>query len=98
MYSTFFSHYFIFFITSFHNKSIFTSFSYESKLRQYSDVRMTVDEANDLTSIEKLINELGIHAKWNEYSELYIKTKSISDLNSKIIRNEGYLKSIQKEK
>ena len=84
--------------SSFFKKSIFTAFSYESNLSQYSKVRMTVDEPNDLITIEKLIEKLGVNAKWHEYSELYIKTKSIFDLNSEIVRNEGYLKSINKEK
>lgn len=84
--------------SSFLKKSIFTAFNYESNLSQYANVRMTVDEPNDLITIEKLIDELGVNAKWYEYSELYIKTKSIFNLNSEIVRNEGYLKSINKEK
>jgi len=84
--------------SSFYNKSEYKSFSYESSLLKYSDVRMTVDEPNDFIMIKELIKELGQEAKWEEYAELYINTKSIYELNRNVVRNEGYLKSINKEK
>ncbi|WP_418359185.1 cytidylyltransferase domain-containing protein [Sphingobacterium detergens] len=63
----------------------------------YSKVRMTVDEAVDFQVIENLISALGKNASWLDYTNYIINT-NISEMNSKIIRNAGYLKSLKNDK
>lgn len=62
----------------------------------YSKVRMTVDEKADFVVVESLINELGKQASWLAYTR-YLLTSDIARLNSNIIRNEGYLKSLKND-
>ena len=57
---------------------------------------MTVDEPEDFTVIENLINSLGLEKKWEEYV-LYMMENDLTKINSKIIRNEGYLKSLKND-
>lgn len=64
----------------------------------YNDVRMTVDELNDLEVIKILINKFGIFESWFKYANYYRKNNMIKSLNSKVVRNEGYIKSIEYEK
>lgn len=79
------------------NNKQFTKIDYPSPFPQYKDVRLTVDEPNDFEVITKVIHELGTDKKWNEYAQLYIENEAIHSLNSSTIRNEGYLKSLQKD-
>lgn len=65
--------------------------------KSYNHVRLTVDEPNDLEVIKKLVNNLGLEKDWKTYAEYYETNQDISDLNSKITRNEGYLKSVKKD-
>lgn len=60
-------------------------------------IRMTVDEQNDFVVIEKLIEDLGTDKTWEEYVD-YILSQKIDLLNSNIIRNEGYIKSIKSDR
>jgi len=62
----------------------------------YSKVRMTVDEQVDFQVIKQLIFALGKDASWLDYTR-YLLNTDISELNSGIIRNEGYLKSLKKD-
>ena len=64
---------------------------------EFNKVRMTVDEPNDFKVISRLIDELGIGNSWKNYTNLYLNDPTISSLNNSITRNEGYLKSINKE-
>ena len=62
----------------------------------YSDIRMTVDEKQDFDAIVLLVNKLGFEASWIEYTNYIINNLS-EFANQKIIRNEGYLRSLQKD-
>ena len=44
-----------------------------------------------------LINELGFESSWDEYSNLYLSSDAIFTKNNSILRNEGYLKSLEKD-
>jgi spore coat polysaccharide biosynthesis protein SpsF len=62
----------------------------------YSNIRLTVDEASDFDTIQILINKIGIEHSWTTYTE-YVLSNIFLFSNQDIIRNEGYLKSIQKD-
>jgi spore coat polysaccharide biosynthesis protein SpsF len=72
--------------------SLFSAINYNSKYN-YSNVRMTVDEAEDFNCINTLVNDLGIELSWIDYAN-YILKNSAKFNNQKIIRNEGYTKTI----
>ncbi|MCZ2392873.1 MAG: glycosyltransferase family protein [Chitinophagales bacterium] len=63
----------------------------------YQDLRMTVDEENDFAVIERIVKEIGIDKGWKEYVK-FILDNHLHDINGDIIRNEGYLKSLEKDK
>ena len=62
----------------------------------FSNVRITVDELLDFNAIELLLKKLGYKSNWLEYSK-YILTNPKLFLNQKIIRNAGYLKSLEND-
>jgi spore coat polysaccharide biosynthesis protein SpsF len=62
----------------------------------YGHVRMTVDEAKDFEMISSLIHELGTGRSWKEYADYIIAHPEIAEKNAHIIRNEGYLRSLEK--
>lgn len=64
----------------------------------FKDVRITVDTEADFQVIEKLVGLLGYDRGWREYADLYLKDPDIHGLNSQIIRNEGYQKSLKNDK
>lgn len=80
--------------STFNNKNIFSSFSYENN-ENYSHVRLTVDELSDLETIKLLVDKLGIDKDWKTYTDYYSSEKKIHRLNSSIGRNEGYEKSLK---
>ncbi len=84
--------------SSFYGNDEFSALNISSEKEEYENVRMTVDELVDFNTIVLLIEKLGVNASWEEYAELYINSEEINSLNGNIIRNEGYLKSINKEK
>lgn len=63
----------------------------------YNHVRMTIDEPSDLEMMSWLINEKGIDLTWQEYVQFMMEHPEAL-VNSSIIRNEGYLKSLNKDK
>ena len=75
--------------------SIFSSVSYTNKI-DYSKVRMTVDEQRDFELIYKIVSVLGINKNWIEYADYIIKN-GLLEINGDIIRNEGYLKSLNND-
>jgi|LauGreDrversion4_2_1035121.scaffolds.fasta_scaffold301928_2 spore coat polysaccharide biosynthesis protein SpsF len=77
-------------------RKLFKAVNYDSP-SDFSDIRMTVDEPADLELVKQLVMELGINADWKEYVD-YIKKHNLNKINSSIIRNEGYLKSIKNDK
>lgn len=62
----------------------------------YNHVRMTVDEPKDLEMMRWLVKELGVERTWKEYTD-YMLSNPDQLVNTEIIRNEGYLKSLGKE-
>ena len=64
----------------------------------YNKVRITVDELRDFEVIKRLIEDLGVDKDWKTYADHYLNNQEIQAVNSQIIRNEGYLKSIREDK
>ena len=64
---------------------------------KFNKVRMTVDEPSDFIVIKRLVEKLGFNDKWENYTNLYLNDKTISNTNDSIIRNEGYIKSIKND-
>lgn len=62
----------------------------------YNKVRLTVDELNDFTVIEYLIDKIGFDGSWLDYTNEYLNS-SISNKNNEILRNEGLLKSLKND-
>jgi len=57
--------------------------------QHYGDIRMTVDKAADLETVETLIGVLGKEAAWKNYAD-YIRANVSQFPNQSINRNEGY--------
>ena len=76
--------------------TIFSSINYPCE-NDFSHIRMTVDESRDFELIKKLIIDLGADKSWEEYNN-YIINNELTKLNDNIIRNEGYLKSLEEDK
>ncbi len=81
--------------SNFKGENLFSSISYKNNI-DYSKIRITVDELRDFELINKVITDLGYNKSWLEYTEYIIYNKLI-DINSNLIRNEGYLKSLKND-
>lgn len=82
---------------SFYKKgTIFTSENH-SLNTNYNHVRLTVDEQVDFEVIKKMVEALGLNKDWKTYADYYLNNKEIHSLNSTIVRNEGYIKSLKKD-
>jgi spore coat polysaccharide biosynthesis protein SpsF len=77
-------------------KKIFKAINFNAP-GDFSNIRMTVDEPADFELIQQLVAEIGVDAGWQEYVN-HIVNHQLNALNSGIIRNEGYLKSIENDK
>ncbi len=64
----------------------------------YEHVRMTVDEPKDYQLIKAVVEKMGMDKTWMEYTNFILENPNIQAINSNIIRNEGLLKSIKKDK
>lgn len=82
--------------SSFNGGQLFKSADYPLA-KNYNHVRMTVDEKVDYDAVKILVEKLGINASWETYTN-YIMKHPETFKNQQIIRNEGYLKSLEKEK
>lgn len=82
--------------SSYKGGTLFTSDNYSIN-DNYNHVRLTVDEQVDFEVIEKIIIKLGLEASWKTYADYYLSNKNIHSLNSNIIRNEGFLKSLDED-
>ena len=60
-------------------------------------IRMTVDEKEDFEAIVILVVKLGVNKGWKEYADFIIANPDLFS-NQRIIRNEGYLKSLENDK
>lgn len=61
--------------------------------KDYSLIRLTVDQQEDFDLIKKLIQELGVERSWIEYVHYLENNAHVSVINSSIKRNEGYMQS-----
>ena len=75
--------------------SLYSSISIVNEI-DYSAIRLTVDEMQDFDAINLLINKLGTNSNWIDYTN-YILKNVTEFTNQNILRNEGYLRSIQKD-
>ena len=83
--------------STFKNNTMFKAKNYSNISENYKNIRLTVDEKPDFEVVKTLVKNLGIDATWQEYTNYYIEN-NIAKLNANIIRNEGYLKSLKKDK
>ena len=63
----------------------------------FNHVRMTVDEPQDMETIDTLVAILGKNETWETYTNYIINHINLFK-NQDIIRNEGYLKSLKIDK
>lgn len=82
--------------SDFKGKGIFKAINFPS-IANFSSIRMTVDEEEDFKLIEILVNKLGTNESWLTYTN-YILNNELFKINSNIVRNEGYLKSLLNDK
>ena len=58
--------------------------------KNYGNIRMTIDEPEDLSALNLIIQALGIDCDWEEYTSFILKNrKSIN--NQQIPRSHNYL-------
>lgn len=76
----------------FNGGKLFKAANYPSPA-DYNNVRMTVDEPEDLEMMRWLIKKLGTDKTWIEYTRFVLENNKRLG-NTDIVRNEGYLKSI----
>ena len=81
--------------SNFNGRNLFSAINFSND-KNYSKIRMTIDEKADYDLLSVLINDFGIDKTWREYAD-YIIEKKIYNINGKILRNEGLLKSIQND-
>lgn len=81
--------------TDFNNGIMFKAMNYPAP-ENFNHVRMTVDEPADLETVALLIQELGVNCDWKTYTN-YILAHQEALQNQTIIRNEGYIKSLNKD-
>ena len=82
--------------SSFFDKTLFTSYNVKSDT-DFSNIRLTVDQKEDFELIRILIETFGSDKSYLEYIDYLQKNQNLFNLNSKIIRNEGFMKSLEKE-
>lgn len=80
--------------SSFFEKALFRSCNIPCAI-DYSDVRLTVDEASDLEVITLLIEQLGTGKDWKSYADYYRTNDLVNGINKHIKRNEGYDNSLK---
>lgn len=66
--------------------------------KNFSHIRLTVDREEDFEVVKFLIENTEIKASFMEYVELLEKSPEIMMKNSKVIRNEGLIKSLKEDK
>lgn len=78
------------------NGTLFKAIHYPCS-NNFNHVRMTVDEPQDLETVEKLVAILGKNETWETYTNYLIHHINLFN-NQDILRNEGYLKSLKNDK
>ncbi len=81
--------------SSFLKGEMFKSGNYDAP-ENFHGIRMTVDEPVDLETIRILVDALGTEKDWITYTKYIIENPSEFS-NQKIIRNEGYQKSLNND-
>lgn len=79
------------------NGTVFRSLNFENAT-DYSNYRITVDEAVDFDLIKQLINILGEEKNWFEYVDYLSEHSELFRINAFIKRNEGLAKSLETDK
>jgi spore coat polysaccharide biosynthesis protein SpsF (cytidylyltransferase family) len=74
---------------------LFTGVNYPCE-KDYSKIRMTVDEPPDFELIKKLVTDLGVDKTWIDYTN-YIINNDLMKINEGIARGEGYIKSLKND-
>lgn len=82
--------------TDFNGGSLFKAMNFPANAN-YNQVRMTVDEPSDLETVALLISKLGVNVNWKTYADYIIENPEVFE-NQKIVRNEGYIKSLKNDK
>ena len=83
--------------SSFKGGTIFSSDCLMNE-KDFSGIRLTVDTLEDFLVIEKLVELLGTDKPWLEYVRALEQHPEIQKLNAQFKRNEGYEKSLKKDK
>lgn len=81
--------------TDFNGGTLFKAMNFPANAN-YNQVRMTVDEPSDLDTVTLLISKLGLDESWKTYADYIVENPEVFE-NQKIIRNEGYIKSLEKD-
>lgn len=81
--------------TDFNGGTLFKAMNFPANAN-YNQVRMTVDEPSDLDTITLLISKLGLDESWKTYADYIVENPKVFE-NQKIVRNEGYIKSLEKD-
>lgn len=81
--------------TDFNGGTLFKAMNFPANAN-YNQVRMTVDEPSDLDTITLLISKLGLDESWMTYADYIVENPKVFE-NQKIVRNEGYIKSLEKD-
>ena len=77
--------------------AIFKSFNVENDI-DLNELRITVDEQRDFEVVKALIENVGIEKHCADYVAFLDEHKDVKDINSSIMRNEGYAKSLANDK
>ena len=77
--------------------SLFSSFNVRAAVDR-SELRMTIDEPRDFELIKTLIENVGIDKHCSDYIAYLDANPDVRDINSSIMRNEGYAKSLANDK
>lgn len=80
-----------------HGGELFKALYFETK-KEYYNYRLTVDEQDDFELIARLIEAIGINKRWEEYINYLKKHPDLININNHIQRDEGYAKSLLKDK
>jgi spore coat polysaccharide biosynthesis protein SpsF len=63
----------------------------------FHNIRLTIDELSDFDAVSLLINNLGPNQTWEDYTKFVTNNLDLFP-NQSIIRNQGYLESLKKDK
>ena len=83
--------------STFQGGSLFKSENVRN-IKDHSSTRLTVDTIEDFMVIEKLVQLLGTEKPWIEYVNALEEHPEIRAINNIYMRNEGYEKSLIKDK